>query len=99
MDMDDVSAETRLTKGNAPLLAIGIEKNDEMSALSNSTRESKAQKYADTTVKEVVKEYSGTIANMNIDLGAKDDEILKLQEMLRALTKGNYGRCITDISI
>ena len=64
-----------------------------MSALSNSTCESKAQNYDDTAVKEVVKEvvkeYSGTIANMNVDLGAKDDEILKLQEMLRALTKGN----------
>ena len=86
MDTDDVSIETRLTKGNAaPPPAINDADNDEMSALSNSTRESKAQRYADSAVKDVVREYSGTILNMTSDLGAKDDEIAKLQAMLHNL--------------
>ena len=81
LESDDISIETRLTKGDAtPLPAIHIDDNgDEQSALSGSTRESKAKKYADAAVKEVAAEYSGTILNMSTDTEKKYDKIAELE--------------------
>ena len=91
LDTDEVSVETRLTKGNAaPPPAIHIAENDEdHSALSGSTRESKAKRYADAAVKEVAAEYSGTIINMSNDLGQRDDRIAELERLLNAMQQNN----------
>ena len=91
LDTDEVSVETRLTKGNAaPPPAIHIAENDEdHSALSGSTRESKAKRYADAAVKEVAAEYSGTIINMSNDLGERDDRIAELERLLNAMQQNN----------
>ena len=92
LDNDEVSVETRLTKGDAaPPPAVDGENNEELSEMTGSTRESKAKQYAETAVKEVVAEYSGTIVNMTNDLEAKDDEITKLRMMLLSLknSEGN----------
>ena len=91
LDTDEVSVETRLTKGDAaPPPAIHIAENDEdQSALSGSTRESKAKRYADAAVKEVAAEYSGTIINMSNDLGQKDDKIAELERLLNSMQQNN----------
>ena len=47
-----------------------------------STRESKAKKYVGAAVKEVINEYAGTILNMTLDIGKKDDRIAQLEVML-----------------
>ena len=85
MDEDEVSVETRLTKGDAaPTPAILINDTvDEQSEMTGSTRESKAKKYADAAVKEVISEYSGTILNMSSDIEAKVDRIAQLELMLK----------------
>ena len=91
LDTDEVSIETRLTKGDAaPPPAIHIDENEEdQSALSGSTRESKAKRYADAAVKEVAAEYSGTIINMSNDLGQKDDKIAELERLLKSLQRNH----------
>ena len=85
MDFDEVSVETRLTKGDAaPTPAIRImDEVDDQSEMTGSTRESKAKRYADDAVKEVINEYSGTIVNMSSDLVQKDDRIAQLEMMLK----------------
>jgi len=78
-DDDEVSIETRLTKGDAAPPAAS---NDDLSDMTGSTRESKAKAYADSAVKEVAAQYSETITNMSTDLGAKEDKIAQLEIML-----------------
>ena len=88
MDDDEVSVETRLTKGDAaptPTILIN-EAPDEQSEMTGSTRESKAKKYADEAVKEVISEYSGTIINMSSDINKKDDRIAQLELMLKNMS-------------
>ena len=81
--------ETRLTKGDAPPPHVdNYEDNapykdasnpsDELSELTGSTRESKANRYAADTVKEMVLHYTDTIALKDADLEEKDDKIAKL---------------------
>ena len=84
MDNDEVSVETRLTKGNAAPTPIVLvqEAPDEQSEMTGSTRESKAKKYAAEAVREIANEYSGTILNMTSDLYEKDDRIAQLELML-----------------
>ena len=84
MDGDEVSVETRLTKGDAaPTPVILVEEpQDEQSEMTGSTRESKAKKYAAEAVREIANEYSGTILNMTSDLDKKDDRIAQLEMML-----------------
>ena len=85
MEEDDVSVETRLTKGDAaptPVILVG-DPPDEQSEMTGSTRESKAKKYAAEAVREVANEYSGTILNMSSDIEKKDDRIAQLELMLR----------------
>ena len=91
LDTDEVSIETRLTKGDAaPPPAINIDEgDDEHSALSGSTRESKAKRYADAAVKEVAAEYSGTILNMADDIGQKDDKIAELERLIRSMQQND----------
>ena len=87
LDNDDYSAETRLTKGDAaPTPAIVLNSTaDAQSEMTNSTRESKAKRYADAAVKEVANEYSGTILNMTADIDQKDDRIAQLEMMLNTM--------------
>ena len=88
MDDDEVSVETRLTKGDAaptPTILLN-EAPDEQSEMTGSTRESKAKKYADEAVKEVISEYSGTIINMSSDINKKDDRIAQLELMLKNMS-------------
>jgi hypothetical protein len=86
LDTDEVSVETRVTKGDAaPPPALLDGKEDELSAMTGSTRESKAKRYADEAVKAVAAEYSGTILNMNSDIGQKDDRIAELEMLLLSL--------------
>ena len=56
-DTDEISVETRLTKGDAPPPpAISGGDNEDLSAMTGSIRESNAKQYAETAVKEVVAE-------------------------------------------
>ena len=87
IDDDEVSIETRLTKGDeAPTPAIEIKNTtDDQSDMTGSTRESKSKRYAEAAVKKVINEYSGTILNMKSDLDAKEDRIEQLEMMLKNL--------------
>ena len=77
-DDDDISCETRLTKGNA--VPPSAEKNsDDISDMTGSTRESNAKAYADKAVKEVAAQYSNTISDMHNNIGAKDAKIAQLE--------------------
>ena len=85
MDEDDeISVETRLTKGDA---APPAATTDDVSEMTGSTRESKAKAYAESAVNEVAKQYTATISTMNSDLGAKEDKIAQLELLLSRLTK------------
>ena len=79
---DDISTETRLTKGD---LAPPPAATDDVSEMTGSTRESKAKAYAESAVNEVAKQYTATISTMHNDLGAKDDKIAQLELMLAQL--------------
>ena len=80
------SRSSKLDGGDAaPPPLVGGEENDELSTMKGSTWESKAKKYAETAIKEVVAAYSGTIINMTSDLEAKDDKITKRRMMLSDL--------------
>ena len=79
LDNDDVSTETRLTKGDAVPPSV----NDDVSEMTGSTRESKAQAYAEKATRAVAAQYSDTITNMRSDLGDKDDKIAQLELMLK----------------
>ena len=84
MEDDNISIETRLTKNEAaPTLH-----NDDVSEMTGSTRESKAQAYADKAVKVVAAQYTDTIGNMQTDIGAKDNKIAQLELMLKKLKNG-----------
>ena len=60
---DDISVETRLTKGDVTQ-PTAYAQDDDLSEMRGSTRKSKAKSYADNAVKEVVAQYSSTITNM-----------------------------------
>ena len=78
---EDISVETRLTKGDAaPPPARQLD--DDLSEMTGSTRESKAKAYADKAVKEVAQQYSSTITNMQGDIGEKDEKIAQLELLL-----------------
>ena len=84
LDEDDISEETRLTKGDkTPPPAQGS--NEDVSTMTGDTRESKAQRYADSAVKEVASQYTSTITNMQYDISNKDDTIAELQRKLLQL--------------
>ena len=79
MDDDDISEETRLTKGDRAPPPLP---DEEMSEITGCTRESKAKRYANEAVKEVASQYTNTIANMNTNISEKDDKIAELQRLL-----------------
>ena len=85
LEEDNISIETRLTKNDASPNLL----NDEVSEMTGSTRESKAQAYADKAVKAVAAQYSDTICNMQTDIGAKDNKIAQLELMLKKLKNGS----------
>ena len=77
-DKDDISVETRLTKNDKSPPSV----NCDISEMTGSTRESKAQRYADKAVKEVASQYTTTISTMQHDIAKKDDKITELQKQL-----------------
>jgi hypothetical protein len=81
LEADNISIETRLTKNDAAPTLL----NDEVSEMTGSTRESKAQAYADKAAKAVAAQYTDTICNLNTDIGAKDNKIAQLELMLKKL--------------
>ena len=58
---------------------------DEVSEITGSTRESKAQRKADAAVKEVTLQYSGQISSMQRDINDKDNKIAQLEMLLHKL--------------
>ena len=86
MDTDDISVETRLTKNDA---APPPTKSDEVSEMTGSTRESKAQRYATEQVKEVASQYVTQITTMSSDINEKDDQIAQLEIELRRMKNIN----------
>ena len=80
-----ISVETRFTKGDAPpppadnnkdhdLQKEKSNSSDEVSELTESTCESKANLYAAKAVKEVASQYADTIALKYADLEQKEDK-------------------------
>ena len=76
LDDDEVSVETKLTKGDA---APPPASKDVFSEMNGSTRESKSKAYADSAVKVVVVKYSEVITNINLNIGTKDDKTAQLE--------------------
>ena len=101
LDDDIISVETRLTKGDAqpPPVTTNTDKGtdkdtsppDDLSELTGSTRESKANRYAANAVKEVALQYTETLALKDADLGAKDDIIERLEARLKAIQTAQNG--------
>ena len=93
LDDDVFSVETRLTKGDAaPPPVATMDDNvapspntDDLSDMTGSTRESKAQAYAASATKIVAAQYVGQISTMNTDIASKDDEIARLKLQLQQL--------------
>ena len=86
MDTDDVSVETRLTKGDAAPPPVPT---DDVSDMARSTRESKAQRYANAQVKEVASQYSTQITSMRTYIHDKDDKIAQLELRLQQMQNIN----------
>ena len=86
MDTDDVSVETRLTKGDAAPPPVPT---DDVSDMTGSTRESKAQRYANAQVKEVASQYSTQITSMRTYIHDKDDKIAQLELRLQQMQNIN----------
>lgn len=87
---DDISLETRLTKGDA-VPPSSLPNSDEISDMTGSTRESKAKAYADKAVKEVAAQYSTTISDMQNNIGEKDTKITQLQLLVTQLQNSQDG--------
>ena len=93
LDSDVFSVETRLTKGDAAPPPAATKDNcmttpsnaDDLSDMTGSTRESKAQAYAASATKIVAAQYVGQISTMNTDIASKDDEIARLKLQLQQL--------------
>lgn len=107
LDDDIISVETRLTKGDAPPPPIanstddGPDKdatNDDLSELTGSTRESKANRYAANAVKEVALQYADTIALKDADLDEKEDRIARLEAELKRMHTAQIEDSDEDIS-
>ena len=107
LDDDIISVETRLMKGDAPPPPItnstdeGPDKdatNDDLSELTGSTRESKANRYAANAVKEVALQYADTIALKDADLDEKEDRIARLEAELKRLNTEQLEDSDEDIS-
>ena len=85
MEGDEISVETKLTKGDtAPRPA---EKCDKISELTESTRESKAKRYAVEEVKIVAKSYIGTTDNLTTKLEKETNEKADMKAQLAAAMK------------
>ena len=101
LDDDIISVETRLTKGDAqpPPVKNNTDTStvkdasppDDLSELTGSTRESKANRYAANAVKEVALQYTETLALKDADLGAKDDRIERLEARLKEMQTAQKG--------
>ena len=101
LDDDIISVETRLTKGDAqpPPVKNNTDTStvkdasppDDLSELTGSTRESKANRYAANAVKEVALQYTETLALKDADLGAKDDRIERLEARLKEMQTAQNG--------
>lgn len=66
--------------------------------MTGSTCESKAKSYAAEAVNEVATQYTSTLSNMTTDLGAKDDQIAKLQLQLKQLQQTPEADAVSNIS-
>jgi hypothetical protein len=107
LDDDIILVKTRLTKGDAPPPLIanstddGPDKdatNDDLSELTGSTRESKANRYAANAVKEVALQYTDTIALKDADLDEKEDRIARLEAELKRMNTAQLVDSDADIS-
>ena len=100
MDDDECSVESRLTRVDAtPEVA-----QEEVSILTESTRESKAKAYAAEAVNEISRQYNGTIDNLNDKLSNNDAELAdmkrQLDEAMKALGIVNTAKkhsCENDL--
>ena len=96
LDVDDISVENWLTKGDtAPPAA----KSDDLLDMNDSARELMAKVYTDSVVKEVSTQYSSIISNMNADMGDKDDKINHLLMELNKLKSSQlpkYDQVLQD---
>ena len=91
---DDISIETRLTKGDK--LPTAVDETDDLSALTGETRESKAKAYAAEATKEVAAQYIGTITDLKEELKLNDDKFAamerKLEVAMKALATGTQSQ-------
>jgi len=82
---DDISIETRLTKGDK--LPTAVEETDDLSELTGETRESKAKAYAAEATREVAAQYIGTITDLKEELKLNDDKFAAMERKLEAAMK------------
>ena len=79
-DDDEITVETRLTKGDkVPKTATTANAGD-LSALTGETRESKAKAYVAEATKEVAAQYIGTITGLKDELKLNDDRFAVMEK-------------------
>ena len=84
---DDVSLESRLTKGDqTPPAAVNKDDTD-LSTLTGETRESKAKAYAAEATKAVAAQYIGTIEELKSKQKADDNKFAAIERQLEAAMK------------
>ena len=98
---DEISEETRLTKNDAaPPVALPIaptasssnQQQDEISEMTGSTRESKANRYAANVGREITKQYTGQISSMQSDINERDNKIAQLELQLKQLSSQKHDK-------
>ena len=84
---DDLSVESRLTKGDQIPTVADDEDNSDLSTLSGETRESKAKAYAAEATKAVAAQYIGTIEEFKAKQKADDNKFAAIERQLEAAMK------------
>ena len=102
MENDELSMESLLTKGDVIPPSSYNTKNDGILVITGSTRESKAKLYTVKEVKIIIKEYIGTIDNLNEELekeaSEKGDSNAQLDTAIASLSAVNIFPPLTNIT-
>ena len=79
---EEVSVETRLTKGIVAPPAAASTDGTEISALTGKTKEFEGKEYATEKSKKVAAQYVGTITTLNSELVSNDSKLAAMEKML-----------------
>lgn len=78
---DNISVESRLTKGDSTPAVADDATNSDVSTITRETRESKAKAYAAKVMKAVAAQYIGTIEELMTKQKADDNKFTAIKKI------------------